>query len=207
MLIDRIRGLLERLTAKGLVVRLECGASLEVMLTVADRDYFQSLLPGTPVDLYTMFYLEGGPGGRLLRPVLIGFRSEADRSIFRLLVTVQGMGVSRALEAVSTPLAMIAEAVEQENISFLAGLKGVGLRTAQRLVSELRGKMTGLVAEHPGVSRASGEAERLAMEVLKQLGYSATEAGKMLSRLPGRIKAGASPEELVRAALAEQGGP
>ena len=75
-------------------------------------------------------------------PVLIGFLRPAERDFFRKLVTVQNMGVTKAQRALAASVSTIAGWIEAEDRRSLTGLPGIGARQADRIIAELRGKVS-----------------------------------------------------------------
>ena len=132
---------------------------------------------------------------------LFGFRDEEERSAFASLITVAGIGPRIAL-AILTSLrpAALAAALEREDLTALTRVPGVGRKTAQRLVLELRGKLAGggpspdVPAGPPAVAEAHA--------ALVALGYAAADAQSALATLD---PAGQDAAQLVRAALRRLG--
>lgn len=138
--------------------------------------------------------------------VLYGFASESERRVFRLLIGLPGVGPKLALSILSSlPPAELAAAVEARDLRRLNRVPGVGKKTAERLVLELREKLPalGLASAAEGSARTAarpGDAARL-LSALTNMGYKPNEAEKALQELEGRI--GQEPiSDLLRAALA-----
>src|SRR5713226_10783490 len=94
-----------------------------------------------PLTLYTIDYIDGGLGGGHLTPKLVGFLDPLDREFFEAFTTVPGVGFMKALKCLVQPLKDIALAIERGDTMFLKELPGIGPKMADRVVSELRGKM------------------------------------------------------------------
>jgi len=131
---------------------------------------------------------------------LFGFSSFEEREIFRSLLTVGQVGPKLGLQLLSTltPEELV-EAVSAGDVERLVTVKGVGRKTAQRIVIELRDRLAGK-ALPGGISRSLSEREETALRALtsKSLGFSAREAREALERLRGEDL---PVEELVRRAL------
>ena len=131
---------------------------------------------------------------------LFGFSSFEEREIFRSLLTVGQVGPKLGLQLLSTltPQELV-EAVSAGDVERLVTVKGVGRKTAQRIVIELRDRLAGK-ALPGGISRSLSEREETALRALtsKSLGFSAREAREALERLRGEDL---PVEELVRRAL------
>lgn len=137
---------------------------------------------------------------------LFGFLSEEDRSWFRLLMGVQGVGAKVAL-AIQGVLSGsdLAQAVAAEDKAMVARAPGVGPKVAQRIVQELKDKVpeaqfTASVATEGGGSKALDEA----MSALTNLGYQRSQANQALLAARGKLgEEGDSVEALIKQALKE----
>lgn len=129
---------------------------------------------------------------------LFGFQSRDELALFELLISVSGVGprAALALLSVSRP-AELAAAIATGDAAALARAPGVGKKTAERLIVDLRGKVRDLVSDERLPSAAPVEDEAIA--ALQALGYTPAEAAAALRGVPG-AKA-ATTEERVRAAL------
>jgi Holliday junction DNA helicase RuvA len=137
--------------------------------------------------------------------VLYGFLREADRTLFRDLVKVTGVGARMALGILSGMDAnRFAQCIANEDVTALIRLPGIGRKTAQRLIMEMRDRLTGLPDDgarssprHP--APAGREAELVdAISALIALGYKPAEAQRMASAVD---EAASTSEEIIRNAL------
>src|SRR5574340_657926 len=132
---------------------------------------------------------------------LYGFASPDDLRLFETLLTVSGVGPKVALGVLSAaPSETLRLAIAQGNLDILTGLPGIGKKTAQRLVLELKGKVdvSGL-----GEFSELAPADEDVINALVNLGFSAADAARAARSVP----AGAtSVEERVRLALQSLGG-
>ncbi|MDJ0739329.1 MAG: Holliday junction branch migration protein RuvA [Gammaproteobacteria bacterium] len=136
--------------------------------------------------------------------ILYGFAREADRTLFRALLKVSGVGGKMALGVLSGMTAEeFGRAVQAGDIAALTRLPGVGKKTAERLVVEMRDKLDA-VAELPGSappvagSEPHKGADQDAVSALIALGYKPPEASRMVSKV---FEAGMDTESVIRAAL------
>ena len=136
--------------------------------------------------------------------VLYGFARENDRTLFRALLKVSGVGGKMALGVLSGMTAEeFAQAVRAGDIAGLTRLPGVGKKTAERLVIEMRDKLD-KVCGGPGdatVVIAGGgpaAADEDAVSALIALGYRPPEASRMVSKV---FQEGMDTEAIIRAAL------
>ncbi len=132
-----------------------------------------------------------------------GFSSKDERSIFELLISVSGVGVNTARVILSSFSAdELREAILSENVAAIKSVKGIGLKTAQRMVLELKDKISkgeGGVSEVLLVSDRNAVAEEAAA-ALQMLGFSKPNISKAIQKIVSsnpNIKV----EELIKQAL------
>ena len=132
-----------------------------------------------------------------------GFSSKDERSIFELLISVSGVGVNTARVILSSFSAdELREAILSENVAAIKSVKGIGLKTAQRMVLELKDKISkgeGGVSEVLLVSDRNAVAEEAAA-ALQMLGFSKSNISKAIQKIVSsnpNIKV----EELIKQAL------
>ena len=130
--------------------------------------------------------------------LLFGFASAAERATFRQLVKVSGIGAKTALGILSAMNAdELAQAVAEEDVKRLSSAPGIGKKTAERMILELRGK---LVAENGGglfTPAAVADESEDVVHTLLALGYNEREAKAAVKGIP----AGTDVSEGVRLAL------
>jgi Holliday junction DNA helicase RuvA len=138
--------------------------------------------------------------------ILYGFLRDGDRALFRNLLKVTGVGARMALAILSGMDAQrFALCVQQEDVTALTRLPGIGKKTAQRLVMEMRDRLDSLPAGPPAglpaaVPAGSGEDDALtdAVSALTALGYKPVDANRMARAVDDGAK---TSEEIIRAAL------
>jgi holliday junction DNA helicase RuvA len=115
------------------------------------------------------------------KPLLVGFASMTEKKIFELLISVDGLGPMKAAQVMSVvTIQEIAHAIETEDIDALKDLKGVGQRTAQKLVAALRGKLLPFMSvESPKVPVCS---EIVKNVLTHQLSYPPSMAADMIEK-------------------------
>jgi len=96
---------------------------------------------GGNVTLCTMEYYEGTLGGGNLIPRIVGFLSDTERDFFEKFTSVKGIGIRKGLRSLAIPIANIASAIENADDKTLMALDGIGKRTAQQIIAELKGKL------------------------------------------------------------------
>jgi Holliday junction DNA helicase RuvA len=129
--------------------------------------------------------------------LLYGFSSERERDLFLLLIGVQGVGPKMALAVLSGgPPRELLSAVAGGDVARLQAVPGIGKRTAERIVVELREKVGVAPGEDPIVITRGDDPRALARDGLLGLGFSAQEVEALLDGAPGD-----SPEALIAYAL------
>jgi Holliday junction DNA helicase RuvA len=140
---------------------------------------------------------------------LFGFADLEERGLFELLITVSGVGPKLALAVLSgLPPAALARAIRDENVAQLVGIPGVGRKTAERLIVELRDKLELAIAAQAAPAAATPAAGLLprserfddAVAALVRLGYSQSQAQEAIRKVTA-AEEDPSLETLVRQAL------
>ncbi len=136
---------------------------------------------------------------------LYGFIDAAERSWFRLLTTVQGVGARVALAILSVLTAdELVQAIAAQDKAAVSRANGVGAKLAGRIVLELRDKVGGMalgsVAALPEQGRVAASGEE-AVSALVNLGYSRTDAFTAIARAGQRLGENAALDELIRVGL------
>jgi len=132
---------------------------------------------------------------------LYGFSSLAEREIFRLLISVSGIGTSTARTMLSslTPK-QVREGIASENVSLIQSVKGIGLKTGQRVIIELKDKVLKVydIDEEAFVESNTNKDE--ALSALEVLGFGKKQAEKVIDRLISK-QPEANVETLIKEAL------
>jgi Holliday junction DNA helicase RuvA len=134
---------------------------------------------------------------------LFGFASEIELRVFRLLIEVPNVGPKTALGLLGVlPIEELAHAVSSGDVPRLTSVPGIGKKTAERLVLELKEKLSKLsLAPAPTDGKASHDDGRRLLTALTNMGYRAGEAERALKSLGDRV--GKDPiQTLLREALA-----
>ena len=128
---------------------------------------------------------------------LYGFETKADLNTFELLLTVPSVGPRTAMAILETaPPVVLEQAVAEENNAVLTKVSGVGRKTAERILVELKEKI-----KAPLVAGVAGGVQQGAMEALVSIGFKTAQAREAVQKLPAGVK---TIEEAVRAALKQQ---
>lgn len=197
-MITSIEGTLTSATPLHAVVELN-GFGYEVNIPVTTAEKLPQ--PGAKVKLHTLvIYREDSQ-------TLYGFAEPADRDFFRLMIeNVTGVGPKVALSIMSRlSLPMLQSAIRIGDVATLAKCPGIGKKTAERLIVELRAKVG--ATDAPAVIGDAGNvatqdsAHRDAVSALIALGYKAADADQAVRRAQVALGHEASTEALVKRAL------
>jgi Holliday junction DNA helicase RuvA len=168
----------------------------EVLLPTVVMETIKGKAIGDALELYIYFHQTE----RQPRPVLIGFNMEVEKEFFQYFISVEDIGPLKAVKAMNIPVRDIARAIENGDTAALRRLKGVGHRTAQKIVATLSGKMDKFALINRGPRPPEPPKEdftQLVLDVLtRQLGHKRVDATRMISNAKARNPAIGSPEEL-----------
>ncbi|MBI2769467.1 MAG: Holliday junction branch migration protein RuvA [Burkholderiales bacterium] len=172
--------------------------------TLADKNPPQVLLDcggvGYEVDVpMSTFYNLPGVGEKITllthfvvredAQILYGFGSSGEREAFRLLIKISGVGPRTALSVLSgMSVGDIAQAVTAQDAGRLVKVPGIGKKTAERLLLELKGKFGADLGAASGAATSDAQADIL--QALVALGYSDKEAAASLKALPRDVAVG-----------------
>lgn len=133
---------------------------------------------------------------------LFGFASAADRQLFKLLIGIPGVGPRTALGVLSAiPCDDLATAIDEGNVRRLTKVSGIGKKTAERLVLELKGKLKARPSVSAPATPDDDEDRDRLLGALTNMGYRGAEAERAVKGLNGRL--GQAPlQDLLREALA-----
>jgi Holliday junction DNA helicase RuvA len=162
----------------------------------APADLLATLRPGEMVLLHTHLHV------REQELALYGFASEQDMALFQLLLGVSGIGPKSALAVLSgMPADALRLAISQEQPGVLARIPGIGKKTAEKIVLELKDKIASPAGVPPELAALS-EADAEVIDALTALGYSIVEAQRAVQALPRDVR---DVEERLRLALTSFG--
>jgi holliday junction DNA helicase RuvA len=133
---------------------------------------------------------------------LFGFASEEERDLFGQLISVSGVGPKVAIAALSGgPARELLRAIAAGDAKRFQAVPGIGKRTAERIIVELREKVSGALEEEVVLGASDGDPRALARDGLVNLGYAPLEAEQLLDGIEG-----SDPEDLLATALRKAGG-
>ncbi|CAN2040777.1 Holliday junction branch migration complex subunit RuvA [Candidatus Magnetomoraceae bacterium gMMP-15] len=169
----------------------------EIMLPTIVTESLNEKNPGDDISLYIYFHQTE----RQPKPVLIGFNSEIEKEFFQLFISVDAIGPIKAVQALTMPVQYIAGAIESGDLKTLIKLKGIGKRTAQKILAALQGKTDKFVLidskDMPAKPSVDENLEQQVLEILvNQLGHHQADAKKMIQEAFNRNNSISTPEEL-----------
>lgn len=118
---------------------------------------------------------------------LFGFATLEERDMFRLLITVSGVGANTARIILSAyPVTELTKAITAEDVNAIKSVKGIGLKTAQRIIVELKDKVNKIdlgEALNTSFGSVNSKVREDALSALEALGYARTQATKAVDKL------------------------
>jgi len=154
----------------------------EVLLPAIVMKSLQKKNIGEEISLYIFFQQTE----RQPKPVLIGFNLEVEKEFFQHFISVEAIGPLKAARALNLPVREVAAAIESGEINKLTQLKGIGRRTAQKIIATLEGKMGKFALIRPDDYEEAPPAVDFSKQVLdvmiKQLGHRPADARRMIDK-------------------------
>lgn len=133
--------------------------------------------------------------------LLYGFYTQSERSVFRQLITVNGIGVNTARMMLSSMSpSELTEAILSQNISILQSIKGIGAKTAQRVVIELKDKLDKNIEAGNILTVVHNTNKEQALTALVHLGFSKQASDSALNKIL-KTDSSLSVEDLIKTAL------
>jgi Holliday junction DNA helicase RuvA len=174
-MIGSLRGsVLERMVDGSILLEVN---GVGYLVTVSNR-VLAELEPGTSVFLYTHHHI------REDAQTLFGFTSRDDRATFQALIATHGIGPALAMAILAThPPAALFDVVSNNDVAAMTLVPGVGKKTAERLIVELRDRLSVPVLEGSGTT-GSASAVADVRDALAGLGYGTDEIRDVLRELP-----------------------
>ena len=200
-MIDYIRGELTELTpALAVVEAAGVGYALNISLNT-----YSAIQGKKDIKLYVHEALV--TGGRDDSFTLYGFAARQERELYRLLITVSGVGANSARMILSSlSPAELCNAISQGDERLLKSVKGIGLKTAQRIIIDLKDKIvsTGIAQELPAnggnVTMVNNDVKEEAVSALTMLGFSPAPSAKVVTAIL-QDQADLPVEQVVKLAL------
>ena len=194
-MISRLTGILAAKRAPQILI--DChgvGYEADVSMTT----YYQLPEVGEQVSIWTHLVVKEDAHS------LVGFKGEQERRLFRQLIRISGVGPKMALAILSgIDDQQFALCVANGDVAMLTRLPGVGKKTAERLIIEMRDKVDvdAGASSLPELAGNTQSAASEAIEALQALGYRAVDAEKMIARAQQQAEGGSSASQLIKKAL------
>ncbi len=168
----------------------------EVLLPAFVMETFQTKSIGEKISLY-IFHQQTE---RQPKPLLIGFNLEVEREFFQHFISVEAIGAMKAVKALDISVREIARAIEAKDVQKLKQLKGIGERTARKIIATLEGKMDKFAlirkAEEVKLPAEEDVAKQVMDVLVVQLGHRVSDAKRMIAAAMQRDSAITTSEEL-----------
>ena len=168
----------------------------EILIPAFVRETLNLKHTGDDLALYIYYHQTE----RQPKPVLIGFNLEAEKEFFQLFISVEAIGPLKAVKALTLPVCDIATAIENNDLRQLKNLKGIGSRTAQKMVATLQGKVSKFAlickTEKPTKAESSDIVQPVFDVLVNQLGHRPNDAKRMIAEAFKRKDNIDSPEDL-----------
>jgi Holliday junction DNA helicase RuvA len=181
------------------IVVLAHGVGYEILLPAIVRQTFNPKKAGEDGEVVKL-YIYYHQTERQPKPLLIGFNYEPEKEFFEKFIKVEDIGPPSAVKALVLPIPQIARAIEERDSKALERLRGVGKRTADKIIATLQGKVGKFALMREDQIFAEEEVidfKKQVDEVLvKDLGHKVSEAQRLTKEAMLRNPGIATPEEL-----------
>jgi Holliday junction DNA helicase RuvA len=181
------------------IVVLAHGVGYEVLLPAIVRQTFNPKKAGEDGEVVKL-YIYYHQTERQPKPLLIGFNYEPEKEFFEKFIKVEDIGPPSAVKALVLPVPQIARAIEERDSKTLERLRGIGKRTADKIIATLQGKVGKFALMREDQIFAEEEVidfKKQVEEVLvKDLGHKVSEAQRLTKEAMLRNPGIATPEEL-----------
>ena len=122
---------------------------------------------------------------------IFGFLDEEEKQLFVLLKTVSGIGARTAIEILSAfPLENLCQAISEKNVKLISKIKGIGKKSAERLVVDLKDKVSHFILGEPSSAPSSADSsyEKDALSALQTLGFQAAQVLPVIKKISSTLK-------------------
>ena len=182
----------------------------EISIPEFTRRQLQGLI-GEVISLHTIHYIAGNAAqGSRLTPKLVGFLTTAERDFFELFCSVDGVGVKKALRAMTRPVQDTAVLIEQQDAKGLSSLPGVGPATAEKIIATLRRKMPRFALlvrrEEPSIQTQKAGVVEETYQALLVLGHTESDARRLIEQAASGGKKFKDSEAMIHAIYQRQTG-
>ncbi|MBU0573627.1 MAG: Holliday junction branch migration protein RuvA [Candidatus Margulisbacteria bacterium] len=194
-MIAHIQGILDNIVKNAVIIDVN-GIGYKVFVSSSIIDYLPNV--GEQIKLFTHMVVKEDDQS------LYGFKSKEEKNLFTQIISVSGIGPKTGLVLMSqAPVNQLVAAITQGNVDLIKSTPGIGLKTAQRLIIELKEKLAKEFGVKPaevcvGLSGDQGVVQD-AISALMTLGYKPSEARNMISKM--EISSDTKVEEVIKQVL------
>ena len=170
----------------------------EILLPAIVMDTLKTKATGEEISFHIYYH----QAERQPKPVLIGFNLEIEKEFFQHFISVEDIGPIKAVKALNIPVHEIASAIESKNAAKLKQLKGIGARTAEKIIATLKGKVDKFALTTSDEPEKIQIAEDISTQMLNvlvsQLGHKGNDAKRMIAEAVKRNRNISTFEELFK---------
>ncbi|MCK5507592.1 MAG: Holliday junction DNA helicase RuvA [Desulfobacterales bacterium] len=170
----------------------------EILLPAIVMDTLKTKATGEEISFHIYYH----QAERQPKPVLIGFNLEIEKEFFQHFISVEDIGPIKAVKALNIPVHEIASAIESKNADKLKQLKGIGARTAEKIIATLKGKVDKFAlttSDEPEKIQITEDISTQMLNVLvSQLGHKGNDAKRMIAEAVKRNRNISTFEELFK---------
>ena len=181
------------------IVVLTNGVGYEILVPAIVRQTFNPKRAGEDGETVKLF-IYYHQTERQPKPLLIGFNYEPEKEFFEKFIKVEAIGPPTAVKALILPIPQIARAIEERDSKTLEGLRGIGKRTADKIIATLQGKVGKFALmredEIPAEEEVLDFKKQVEEVLVKDLGHKVSEAQRLIKEAMLRNPGIFSPEEL-----------
>ncbi len=190
-MINFIKGILVQKSPVKVVIETAMGMAFELLIPISTFEVLPDA--GKDCKLFTHLHIAQDD----VR--IFGFSTVAECELFLQLTRISGVGPKSALSIISTlPIPTFVKAVERDETALLTKVPGIGLKSAQRLIIELKGKLIHLAEYFTPGDQIVGESTIAEVEnALNSLGFNAKDVRRELSLMPNEAAA-MNSEQLIK---------
>ncbi len=191
-MIAYLKGTIKYVTKKYLVVEIN-NIGYQVFVINKILEYGEKNI-NKEIELFTYYYL------RENIVALYGFSNKEEVEMFQVLLDISGIGPKLALNILSLDMSKLINAIRNNQIDYLTSISGIGTKTAERMIVELKNKINNLTIAGNKIITLNEEDEDV-LEALIGLGYKINDIRNILDKIPAGIKGASAKVKYVLSKL------